>query len=66
MYLGLVVSGSSDKTINVFDVEDAQEPIYTLIGHTDNICSLDVTPSGFIVSGSWDKYVSLFFLILNL
>ncbi|KAF0360437.1 phospholipase A-2-activating protein [Gigaspora margarita] len=52
---GLVISGSSDKTINVFDVENAQEPAYSLIGHSDNVCALDVTPSGFIVSGSWDK-----------
>ncbi|RHZ47070.1 hypothetical protein Glove_593g5 [Diversispora epigaea] len=52
---GLIISGSSDKTINVFDIENAHEPIRTLIGHTGNICALDVTPSGFIVSGSWDK-----------
>ncbi|CAG8706467.1 1987_t:CDS:10, partial [Dentiscutata erythropus] len=52
---GLVISGSSDKTINVFDVDNAQEPAYSLIGHSDNVCALDVTPSGFIVSGSWDK-----------
>uniref|UniRef100_U9TKA7 Phospholipase A-2-activating protein n=1 Tax=Rhizophagus irregularis (strain DAOM 181602 / DAOM 197198 / MUCL 43194) TaxID=747089 RepID=U9TKA7_RHIID len=52
---GLVVSGSSDKTINVFDLENAQDPIYSLIGHSDNVCALDVTPSGYIVSGSWDK-----------
>ncbi|RIA79278.1 WD40-repeat-containing domain protein [Glomus cerebriforme] len=52
---GLIVSGSSDKTINVFDPENAQDPIYSLIGHSDNVCALDVTPSGYIVSGSWDK-----------
>lgn len=56
-YKGLIVSGSSDKTINVFDLENAQDPIYSLIGHSDNVCALDVTPSGYIVSGSWDKYV---------
>ncbi|CAG8434421.1 1374_t:CDS:10 [Diversispora eburnea] len=52
---GLIISGSNDKTINVFDIEASHEPIRTLIGHTGNVCSLDVTPSGFIVSGSWDK-----------
>ncbi|CAG8838329.1 3928_t:CDS:2, partial [Racocetra persica] len=52
---GLVISGSSDKTINVFDIQNPQEPAYSLIGHSDNVCALDVTPSGFIVSGSWDK-----------
>ncbi|CAG8524432.1 17428_t:CDS:10 [Racocetra fulgida] len=53
---GLVISGSSDKTINVFDIQNPQEPVYSLIGHSDNVCALDVTPSGFIASGSWDKY----------
>ncbi|CAG8450554.1 5304_t:CDS:2 [Acaulospora morrowiae] len=52
---GLIISGSSDKSINVFDADQSQEPIYTLIGHQDNVCALDITPSGFIVSGSWDK-----------
>jgi phospholipase A-2-activating protein len=52
---GLIISGSSDKTINVFDLENAQDPIYSLIGHSENVCALDVTPSGYVVSGSWDK-----------
>nr|CAG8451216.1 2161_t:CDS:10 [Entrophospora candida] len=52
---GLIVSGSSDKTINVFDAENAGEPIYSLIGHSGNICTLEVTPSNHIISGSWDK-----------
>ena len=56
-YAGLIISGSSDKTINVFDLENAQDPIYSLIGHSDNVCALDVSPSGHIISGSWDKYV---------
>ncbi|CAG8607111.1 16751_t:CDS:10 [Funneliformis mosseae] len=47
--------GSSDKIINVFDLDDVQDPIYSLIGHSDNVCALDITPSGHIVSGSWDK-----------
>ncbi|CAJ0765247.1 24835_t:CDS:2, partial [Entrophospora sp. SA101] len=50
----LIVSGSSDKTINVFDAENAGEPIYSLIGHSGNICTLEVTPSNHIISGSWD------------
>ncbi|CAI2193170.1 1527_t:CDS:10, partial [Funneliformis geosporum] len=52
---GLIISGSSDKIINVFDLDNAQDPIYSLIGHSDNVCALDITPSGHIVSGSWDK-----------
>ncbi|KDN35239.1 WD40 repeat-like protein, partial [Tilletiaria anomala UBC 951] len=31
-------------------------PDYTLLGHEENICSLDAGPGGsYIVSGSWDK-----------
>ncbi|CAG8491482.1 5716_t:CDS:10, partial [Ambispora leptoticha] len=56
---GLIASGSSDKTINIWDPEHPQDPIYSLIGHTDNICALDVSPSGYLVSGSWDKTVKL-------
>ncbi|CAG8468092.1 11364_t:CDS:10, partial [Acaulospora colombiana] len=52
---GLIVSGSSDKVINVYDIDKSQDPVYTLFGHKDNICALDVTPSGYIVSGSWDN-----------
>ncbi|KAG9300272.1 hypothetical protein G9A89_011345 [Geosiphon pyriformis] len=52
---GLIATGSSDKTINVWDPENPQDPIYSLIDHKDNVCTLAVTPSGYIVSGSWDK-----------
>jgi len=55
--IGLIVSGSSDKIIYIWDVENAGDPIFSLIDHTDNVCALDITPSGYIVSGSWDKYV---------
>jgi phospholipase A-2-activating protein len=53
--IGLIVSSGSDKTINVYDVEQPGDPVYTLVGHTENVCSLSVTPSGDIISGSWDK-----------
>ncbi|CAG8499469.1 10538_t:CDS:10 [Ambispora gerdemannii] len=56
---GLIASGSSDKTINIWDPEHPQDPIYSLISHTENICALDVSPSGYLVSGSWDKTVKL-------
>ncbi|SPO26787.1 related to DOA1 - involved in ubiquitin-dependent proteolysis [Ustilago trichophora] len=32
------------------------QPTRTLIGHTENVCALDVGPHGqYLVSGSWDK-----------
>ncbi|KAF9960950.1 hypothetical protein BGZ70_008439 [Mortierella alpina] len=52
---GLIVTGGSDKLINVWNPEDASAPIYTLVGHTDNVCSLFADTDGHIVSGSWDK-----------
>lgn len=53
---GLVVSGSSDKTIHVFDPVSL-ELVYILAGHSDNVCALDTNSKGEIASGSWDKYV---------
>jgi WD40 repeat protein len=44
-----------DKMILVWSLSEPAEPVYTLIGHTDTVCALDVTPSGGIVSASWDK-----------
>ncbi|KAF9584006.1 hypothetical protein BGW38_007892 [Lunasporangiospora selenospora] len=52
---GLIVTGGSDKLINVWNPEDANAPVYTLTGHTDNVCSLFADKDGHIVSGSWDK-----------
>jgi hypothetical protein len=34
-----------------------EEPLYTLLGHSDNVCALHVGGDSTIVSGSWDKYV---------
>ncbi|KAL0077581.1 WD40-repeat-containing domain protein [Phycomyces blakesleeanus] len=52
---GLFVSGGSDKLINICDPSQTASPLYTLVGHTENVCALDVSPGGDIVSGSWDK-----------
>ncbi|KZV96146.1 PFU-domain-containing protein [Exidia glandulosa HHB12029] len=54
---GYVVTGGQDTVINVFSLEpDAKdEPVYSLLGHTENVCALDATPDGTIVSGSWDR-----------
>ncbi|ORE05478.1 PFU-domain-containing protein [Rhizopus microsporus var. microsporus] len=54
---GLIVSSGSDKFINVYQPNQPAEPLYTLIGHTENVTTLKATPSGYIVSGSWDKKV---------
>jgi phospholipase A-2-activating protein len=52
------VTGGQDAVINVypFSEDQAQPPMYTLIGHTGNICALNTTQKGLIVSGSWDMY----------
>lgn len=54
---GLIVSGGKDTVIEVRlpskKPEDNAEAL--LLGHSHNVCSLDVDPAGrFIVSGSWD------------
>lgn len=42
--------------INVFALgTDREEPSYSLLGHSENVCALDARPSGVILSGSWDK-----------
>lgn len=55
---GYLVAGGQDTVINVFDLsstDGAKEPTFTLVGHRENVCALDSTPSGTIVSGSWDS-----------
>lgn len=55
---GYIVAGGQDTVINVFDLsqtDGAKEPSYTLLGHRENVCALDSTPLGTVVSGSWDS-----------
>ena len=52
---GYLVSGGQDTLINVFPIGGKEQPTHTLLGHSDNVCALDATSSGTIVSGSWDK-----------
>lgn len=59
---GLVISGGKDTLIDVRQPskgpEDDAEAL--LLGHTANICALDVDPAGkFIVSGAWDSEARL-------
>lgn len=53
---GYAVTGGQDTIINVFSLANTTgEPNFSLIGHTDNVCALDTTPDGTIISGSWDR-----------
>lgn len=53
---GYAVTGGQDTVINVFSLETPKDdPDFSLVGHTENVCALDVTSGGTIISGSWDK-----------
>ena len=55
----LLVTGSFDKTIKVWDIASGKEKM-TLTGHTDAVCSLVFTPdSKTLISGGNDKHVRL-------
>ncbi|KAJ6563233.1 WD40-repeat-containing domain protein [Mycena sp. CBHHK59/15] len=53
---GYAVTGDQNGVINVFSLEPTKDdPDYTLLGHTNNVCSLRTTPEGTIISSSWDS-----------
>ncbi|KAH9043072.1 WD40-repeat-containing domain protein [Lactarius pseudohatsudake] len=53
---GYIVTGGQDSIINIWSIEPSrEEPLYTLLGHSDNVCALHVGGSGTIISGSWDR-----------
>ncbi|KAG6828591.1 hypothetical protein H0H92_007381 [Tricholoma furcatifolium] len=53
---GYVVTGGQDTIINVFRLDAPRnDPDFSLLGHTDNVCALNVTPGGTVISGSWDR-----------
>ncbi|PPR06426.1 hypothetical protein CVT26_004838 [Gymnopilus dilepis] len=53
---GYAVTGGQDAVVNIFNLQaPREEPDFCLVGHSDNVCALNVTPGGTIVSGSWDK-----------
>jgi len=55
----LLVSGSSDKTIKLWDVQTGGV-IKTLHGHTDWVCSVSISADDtMIASASWDKRIFL-------
>jgi len=51
---GLIVTGSNDKKILAY-TPGISEPVFTLTGHTENVCALASGKFGFLLSGSWDK-----------
>lgn len=54
---GLVISGGKDTLVDVRPPSKAptDNAEALLLGHTSNVCALDVDPAGkFIVSGAWD------------
>jgi WD40 repeat protein len=55
----LLASGSLDKTIKLWRVEDGSL-VRTLTGHTDVVNSVAFSPDGrLLASGSWDKTIKL-------
>ena len=53
---GYVVTGGLGAVINIFKLGvPAPDPDFTLIGHTENVCALDVSSGDTIISGSWDR-----------
>lgn len=53
------MTGGQEAIVNVFSLDMTKdEPDYSLVGHSENICALDTTPGGAIISGSWDKCVT--------
>lgn len=57
--IGYAVVGGQDTVINIFALDSGskEDPEFTLIGHSDNVCALSVNSDDTIISGSWDKYV---------
>jgi phospholipase A-2-activating protein len=56
IFAGYAVTGGQDTVINIFSLDSPKDdPDFSLLGHTDNVCALDVTPGGAIISGSWDR-----------
>ncbi|CAK8685515.1 unnamed protein product [Clavelina lepadiformis] len=50
---GLILTGSSDHHINVY-MPTSCEPIMSLVGHSNTVCSMVAGLCGTVVSGSWD------------
>jgi WD40 repeat protein len=54
-----LISGSKDRTLRVWNLESRQQ-IFTLIGHSDSVNAVAVTPdSKLVISASEDKTVKI-------
>lgn len=65
-HTALAVTGGQDRMINAYEIPSPTSqtdtattllPNFTLLGHEDNVCALDVHqgPQGYVLSGSWDR-----------
>ena len=53
---GWLVTGGMDKLVLMWDLANHNDPVFTLIGHTDSVCAVHCNSStGQIVTASWDK-----------
>ncbi|TFK30205.1 phospholipase A-2-activating protein [Coprinopsis marcescibilis] len=53
---GYAATGGQETVINLFDLDKPRDdPNFSLVGHTENVCTLNVSPAGTIISGSWDR-----------
>uniref|UniRef100_A0A8C6T9K3 Phospholipase A-2-activating protein n=1 Tax=Neogobius melanostomus TaxID=47308 RepID=A0A8C6T9K3_9GOBI len=50
---GLIATGGNDNNICVFTLDNPQ-PLYTLKGHKNTVCTLSSGKFGTLLSGSWD------------
>uniref|UniRef100_A0A8D0AGU7 Phospholipase A2-activating protein n=1 Tax=Sander lucioperca TaxID=283035 RepID=A0A8D0AGU7_SANLU len=50
---GLIATGGNDNNICVFTMDQSQ-PLFTLTGHKNTVCTLSSGKFGTLLSGSWD------------
>ncbi|CAL1590133.1 unnamed protein product [Knipowitschia caucasica] len=50
---GLIATGGNDNNICIFTMDNPQ-PLYTLKGHKNTVCTLSSGKFGTLLSGSWD------------
>jgi WD40 repeat protein len=55
----LIISGSCDKTVRIWDATTGEAACPPLQGHTDGVTCVAFSPDGRIVSGSLDKTVRI-------
>ena len=56
----VLATGSADKTIQLWNMEDTKKPLHILAGHTEGITAMDFSVNGkLLASGSSDRTVRL-------